>query len=203
QKDNNESRMVYADIMYWFVGVCSLIFLVCMMFIEPLAHLFIKNKAYFNDLDGLFIVPILLLANLFLGIYYNLSIWYKLSNNTKIGAMVSIVAALITILSNVFFIPIYGFVACAFITLIVYFLMCIAAYILGNRYFKIPYQPIKYLALIAFSFVLYLISSQVEGQISVIFWQICLKITMISFLVLIIWMLKPKLKSNKFANHSN
>ncbi|MDP2174889.1 MAG: oligosaccharide flippase family protein [Bacteroidota bacterium] len=203
QKDNQDSRVVYAEVMFWFVAVCSLIFLVCMMFIEPLAHLFIKNKAYFDDLDGLFIVPVLLLANLFLGIYYNLSIWYKLSNNTKIGALVSIIAALITIVSNVYFIPIYGFLACAFITLIVYFLMCIAAYILGNRYFKIPYQPIKYLALIAISFALYLMSSYVEGQISVIFWQICIKIIIVSFLVLIIWMLKPKTKNNKFANQSN
>src|SRR5690606_11290936 len=134
---------------------------------------------------------VLLLANLFLGVYYNLSIWYKLSNNTKIGALVSIIAALITIVSNVYFIPIYGFVACAFITLIVYFLMCIAAYILGNRYFKIPYQPKKYLALIAVSIALYLMSSYVEGQITVIFWQFCIKLLMITFMVLIIWMLKP------------
>jgi hypothetical protein len=117
-----------------------------------------------------FIVPVLLLANLFLGVYYNLSIWYKLSNNTKIGALVSIIAALITnCFKCIFYSHLWICSLCIHYFNGLFFNVHRCIYILGNRYFKIPYQPIKYLALIAISFALYLMSSYVEGQISVIF----------------------------------
>ncbi len=199
QTKNQDNRTVYAVVMYWFVGVCALIFLVCMLFIEPLAHLFIKNNAYFEDQDGLFIVPILLLANLFLGVYYNLSIWYKLSNNTKIGALIAIVAAVLTIVLNILLIPIYGFVASAAITLLIYFLMCLSSYIVGSYYFKIPYFIGKYLILIFSGIVLWYISEMLNFDMNNVFLSLLFKIGLISIMMLIIWLLQPKEKNNKFA----
>jgi len=200
QKESQGNRVIYAVTMYWFVAVCSFIFLLCMIFIEDLAHLFIKNKAYFDDKNGLFIVPILLMANLFLGIYYNLSIWYKLTNNTKIGALVSIIAALLTIGLNIFLIPIYGFVACAFITLLVYVIMCVASYVIGNKYFKVPYFIYKYLIIIASSIVLWLLNSYIESHYYVKFIGFINKFSVLAFMVLIIWLLKPQEKNNKFVS---
>jgi O-antigen/teichoic acid export membrane protein len=199
QQDTKENRVVYADVMYWFIGVCSFIFLACMLFVNQLAHLFIKKQVFFEDERGLYVVPILLLANLFLGIYYNLSVWYKLSNNTKFGALIAIVAAVLTIGLNVILIPIYGFVACAYITLVIYGLMCIAAYWMGSHYFPIPYQPIKYIILIMVSLVFWYLSVELNSHFKVISLTILTKCILLALLLLIIWVLQPKRKKNKFA----
>lgn len=199
QQDSKENRVVYADVMYWFVGVCAFIFLACMLFINELAHLFIKKQAFFEDERGLYVVPILLLANLFLGIYYNLSVWYKLSNNTKFGAFIAIVAAIITIALNVVLIPVYGFVACAYITLGVYVFMCLAAYGLGSKYFTIPYQPFKYLLIIGLSVAAWQLNVELNSHINVISLSILTKFILLALLLLIIWVLQPKRKKNKFA----
>ncbi len=194
QKDDSESRVKYADIMYWFIGVCAFIFLICMFFIGNLAHLFIKNKDYFKDSNGLYIVPILLMANLFLGVYYNLSVWYRLTNNTKIGAIIGIGGALVTIIGNIIFIPIYGFLACAWLTLIVYFIMCIAAYILGNRYFKVPYPIIKLFTLILASVIIWQLFIGINAYISIPWQSVSVKIGLLALMMLIIWILQPKPK---------
>ena len=85
-------------------------------------------------------MSILLLANLFLGIYYNLSIWYKLTGKTKYGAYLSIFGAIITLVLNFTLIPIIGFVGSAWATLVCYFSMTVASYFIGRRHFSIPYQ---------------------------------------------------------------
>lgn len=194
QKEDNDSLKKYADLMYWFVGVCSLIFIVCMYFVENLAHLLIHNKTFFEDPNGLYVVPILLLANLFLGVYYNLSVWYRLTNNTKMGAMIGIGGAIITILGNFIFIPIFGFLACAWLTLIVYFLMCVAAYILGHRFFRVPYQIVKLLTLIGISIGFWQINTILHTETMLLWQGIGIKIGLLILFMLIIWLLQPKLK---------
>lgn len=165
-----------------------------MLYVEELADLFIKNKTYFIDTSGIKIVPILLLANLFLGIYYNLSIWYKLTNKTKLGAMVAIGGALATIVLNIIFIPQYGFTACAWITLGVYAAMCLAAFILGQKYFKVPYNIFKILLLIISSFVFWQLFLQVNMLVSLAWISIFLKLGLLGIMMLIIWLLQPKAK---------
>ncbi|MDI1233351.1 MAG: oligosaccharide flippase family protein [bacterium] len=194
QKEDSDTLKKYADLMYWFVGVCTFIFVACMYFITDLAHLFIHNKSYFEDSNGLYVVPILLLANLFLGIYYNLSVWYRLTNNTKIGAMIGIGGAIITIIGNVIFIPIFGFLACAWLTLIVYFLMCIAAYLLGHKYFRIPYQVVKLLTLIVIAIGFWQFNTILHTQNMVIWQAVGIKLLLLILFMLIIWLLQPKLK---------
>ena len=98
-------------------------------------------------------VSILLAANLLLGIYYNLSIWYKLSEKTKYGAYLSIFGAIITLSLNFILIPIIGFVGSAWATLVCYFCMTTTSYFLGRKYYRIPY-PIKRI-----SFYLILVSA--------------------------------------------
>jgi O-antigen/teichoic acid export membrane protein len=111
---------------------------------------FIRNEAYW---EGLSVVPILLLANVFLGIYYNQSIWYKLSGKTKFGAYIAIIGALITVGLNVIFIPQYGYIASAWATLVVYGTQMILSYLLGQKHFPIPYN-LKKFALYLFGAIL-------------------------------------------------
>jgi len=183
---------MYAVVLYWFIAVCTFIFLLCMLFIEPLAELFIKDKEYFKNPDGLAVVPILLMANLFLGIYYNVSIWYRLTNNTMKGAIISGIGAIVTISLNLILIPYYGFKACAWITLGVYFLMCGMAYLWGRSVYPIPYFIGKYLVLIIVGLVLWNLYTFLGASISNILLSISIKILLAGLLLLIIWMLQPK-----------
>ena len=89
---------------------------------------------------GLVVVPILLLANLFLGVYFNLSIWYKLTGQTKFGAVITFIGAIITLSINFLFIPYYGYLACAWATFMSYGIMMIVSYLLGQKYYKINYN---------------------------------------------------------------
>lgn len=135
----------YAEVMKYFVYFCGFIYVFTIAFSTPFAHLFIKNKDYFEDNRGFVIVPVLLLANVFLGIYYNLSIWYKLTKKVILGAIVSAVGAVVTILGNLLFITKYSFVASAYTTLVAYLTMAIISYLLGKKYYPVPYSLNKIL----------------------------------------------------------
>src|SRR5690606_39209771 len=93
--------------------------------------------------SGLPVVPILLMGYVFLGIYMNLSIWYKLSDQTRFGLYISGVGAIITIILNVIFIPQYSYYASAWITMLAYFTMMLLSYFLGQRNYPIPYHVWK------------------------------------------------------------
>ena len=98
---------------------------------------FIQNDSYY---PGLVVVPVLLLANVFLGISINLSIWYKMSKKTHMGIYLAIVGALVTLAGNFIFIPYYGYIASAYATLACYASICFVSYFMGKRHFPIPYQ---------------------------------------------------------------
>lgn len=130
-----DSQKTYAVIMKYFVIFCLLLFLGTLMNLDWIRYLVAEE--YWG---GLTVIPILLLANLCLGVVYNLSIWYKLSGQTKYGAMIAIAGALITIVINVIFVPRYSFVACAWATLAAYGGMMILSYLLGKKYYPIKYN---------------------------------------------------------------
>jgi O-antigen/teichoic acid export membrane protein len=135
-KQKNAPR-VYALILKYFVLVgCGLFLSIC-VFLEPLKELLIRNESYWIAIQ---IVPIILLANLFLGIYHNLSVWYKLTDRTSVGMYISLAGALATIGLNVWLIPTIGFMGAAWATLIAYGSMAAVSYGLGRRYYPIPYD---------------------------------------------------------------
>ena len=128
---------VYALILKYFVLVgCGLLLTIC-VFIEPLKELLIRNESYWIAMQ---IVPLILLANLFLGIYHNLSIWYKLTDRTSMGMYISLGGALATIGLNVWLIPTIGFMGAAWATFIAYGSMAGVSFVLGRRYYPIPYH---------------------------------------------------------------
>jgi len=139
--DKTNARTIFAQVMKYFVIVSLLIFLGVNLFIDLFKH-FIGNAFH----EGLHIVPVILLANLLLGIFFNLSIWYKLNNLTKYGAMITIIGALITFLVNWFFIPIYGYNASAWAHVACYGSMVVISWRLGRKYYPIKY-PLKSIGL--------------------------------------------------------
>ncbi len=152
-KENAKEK--YAVIMKWFAILGAFFMLVVVAFIHIPANLLLSKPAYF---EALAIVPIILLANLLLGVYNNLSIWYKLTDRTKYGMYFSIFGAIITIVLNLLFIPIIGFMASAWATLAAYGSMCLISYFYGRKYYKVPYKFPRILLYIALSVGLSFIS---------------------------------------------
>lgn len=152
---SENSKLTYSKLMTWFIIINCIIFIGLCVNLNWISEQYIRNPDYYV---GLPIVPIVLIAAVFLGIYLNLSIWYKLSDNTKFGAYISILGAIITILINIYFIPIYGYWASAWATLVSYLAMMMISYFLGQKYYPIPYE-IK-------TIVLYISSSIVISFVS-------------------------------------
>ena len=147
---NSSAEKIYALILEIFVIFGSFILLVVVVFIDVLKFLFIGDSAYW---DALYIVPVILFANLFLGIYQNLSVWYKVTDKTKFGAYISMFGAFITLSVNIILIPIYGYFGSALATFFAYFIMAIISYYLGQRHYPIPYNITKITNYILFSSV--------------------------------------------------
>lgn len=135
-KDKNSPEL-FAKVMHWFViAGCFTLFAISIN-LDIISLVFLQSEAYWKALN---IVPILLLANLFLGIYYNLSIWFKLSDKTYFGSWISIFGAVITIVLNIALIPIMGYEGSALVTLICYFTMSAICFYLGQKHYPIPYN---------------------------------------------------------------
>ena len=135
--DKENATQTYATILKYFTIVGALGLMIIVVYIDVLRPIFIKKESYLLALD---IVPIVLLANLCLGIYHNLSIWYKLTDRTRFGMYISLIGAAITIGFNIIFIPKIGFMACAYATLLAYGLMMLISYVLGRKYYPVPYD---------------------------------------------------------------
>ncbi len=151
QEKEAGSRELYAKIMTYFVWVLAGTFLFVMLYIDLFKY-FIPNEDYWV---GLQVVPVLLIANICLGVYINQSVWYKLNGKTIYGAGLSIFGGVITVLLNLLFIPQYGYIASAWATLVCYASMMIASYVLGQKFYPIPYQLGKLGAFVGSAVLLY------------------------------------------------
>jgi O-antigen/teichoic acid export membrane protein len=159
---DGDAPKIYAQVMHYFVIVCATIFLVVLLYLDIFKY-FIRTKAYW---EGLKVVPILLLANIFLGIYYNLSIWYKLTNKTRLGAVVSIIGACITLILNILWIPLYSYMGSAWATLICYASMAAMSYVLGQKYYPVPYPLKRIGAHLALALSIYLVSDMIRDSLA-------------------------------------
>ncbi len=152
--ERSDSRVIYAQVGQAFALVGSFAFLGIMMYLD-IIQLFIGR----DFRTGLEIVPILLIAYLFLGLYYNFSIWYKLTNNTKIGAYISLGGSAITLSMNIFLIPVIGYMAPAWAALSCYAFMAAASYVIGRKYYPINYPIGKIGLYIGLAITCYLFSN--------------------------------------------
>jgi len=137
---SENAPQTYAVITKYFVILGSLILLGVIVFADILKFLLIDNESYWQAMK---VVPLIILANFFLGIYNNLSVWYKLTDKTHIGAYISIVGAIVTLGLNYLLIPKYSYYGSAIATIAAYGSMMVISYILGNKYYPIPYDMEK------------------------------------------------------------
>ena len=135
--NNEDAPKIYAMITHYFVIFGSVILLAVIVFADLLKVLIIRDESYWEAMK---VVPLIILANFFLGIYHNLSVWYKLTDKTKMGAYISIVGAIITLALNFLLISKFSYVGSAIATIAAYGSMMVLSYYLGNRYYPIPYD---------------------------------------------------------------
>lgn len=149
--ENKESPAFYAKVFYFYTTANLIVFVFISSFVVSIAKFNFWGLASFHFIHpaywlGLDIVPQVLLANLFLGAFLNLSIWYKAKQMTYMGLIITGSGTLINITLNALFIPEYGYWACAYATLITYAWMAVICYGLGQKYFPVPY-PVNVLAI--------------------------------------------------------
>lgn len=147
------ARKLYADIMTFFVVAGLFIFLLVNLYLDYFI-LFIGK----NFREGAHIVPVILMANLIMGIFFNLSIWYKLTNRTMIGAVLVLVGASITVAINVAFIPRFGYLASAWAHLVCYSVMVVLSYLWSRKYYPVPYRTGRIVGYMVFALVIYFIN---------------------------------------------
>lgn len=139
-KDKNAPE-IYARVLKYFVIVCCFLFLCVSLYIDVAAWFFEAiNRERWKE--GLYVVPFFAMANILLGIYYNLSIWYKLTNRNLTGAFITIGGALITIVFTIFLIPRFHYWGAALASFSCYLFMLVVSYALGQKHFPVPY-PVK------------------------------------------------------------
>ncbi len=193
QAADKNSKKVYALVMKYFVIFCSFLFLGTMMNLEWIKY-FIGEEYR----AGLGVVPILLLANLCLGVVYNLSIWYKLSNNTRYGAIIAAIGAAVTIVINVLFVPLFSYMACAWATLAAYATMMIVSYYLGQKFFPIKYNLRAMFVFLIVAVGFYIISKLYSGMESSV-----LKVFLNNLFVILFAWLFYKLEFSNLKNIKN
>lgn len=152
---NENAPQTYAMITKYFVIFGSLILLGVIVFADILKLLLLDNESYWEAMK---VVPLIILANFFLGIYNNLSVWYKLTDKTIIGAYISIVGALLTLLLNYILIPTFSYYGSAIATISAYGSMMLISYILGKKHYPIPYDMEKIGAYLGISILFSVIS---------------------------------------------
>ena len=153
QAEGQNPQKIYARVMKFFVITVTIMFLMVSLYLDIWKH-FLSRPSYWT---GLKVVPILLLANMFLGIYYNLTIWYKLTHKTIAGAYITLIGAAITLTVNFIFIPIMSYMASAWATFLCYGSMMVICYLWGQKEYKIPYPLKKLVGYIAIVVLLFLV----------------------------------------------
>ncbi len=148
----------YARVMKFFVLTVTVMFLVVALYI-PVWKFFIDKRYW----EGLRVVPVLLLANMSLGIYYNLSVWYKITSKTIAGGVITLIGVAITVVINWVFIPKYSYMACAWATFFCYATMMVVSYAWGQKNYYVPYAWKKLLAFIVIVLLLFFLHSGITA----------------------------------------
>ncbi len=185
------SPELFAKVNHLFVAVCSFVFLAVTINMDVLKYL-LGGQAYY---EGLGVVPILLLGYLFLGVYYNYSVWFKLTDRTYYGTLITVGGAVVTIILNFVLIPIAGYLGSSWASLVCYFLMAAACYLTGQHFYPIPYKNFQSAGYILFAGILIWIARQVnlDSQLAASAFHLFL---MMVFVIVLYLIEKKKLRIN-------
>ena len=176
---NRNAPSLYAKVMTYFVIFCLIIFLGVMFYMDILQHIVGRNGSDYRE--GLKIVPIILIANMFYGITFNLSIWFKLSDKTHYGTIISIIGSVMTLLCFFILIPKIGYLGAAIAHLACYTVMMLVSYLWGQSVMPIPYQVGRILIYCLLAAALFFVSTLTAE------FDIIIKLT-INTLLLIVFM---------------
>lgn len=185
--EENEASTLYGQITLYFIIAAGLISIGLNSLIDLFRYLIGANFR-----EGLYLVPVLLMAYLFLGIYYNVSIWYKLADKTLYGAAIATVGALVTLIGSLLLLPVYGVNASAWIAFLCYFTMVILAWRLGQKHYPIHYPLSRILVHLAAIIIFLAIGSFINDQYNNSLWRGCLVI--ITYVCFIVFFEKKALK---------
>ncbi len=189
QARHANAKQTYASLMHFFIIICLFIFLAIMLF-EDVVILFIGPEFR----EGRAVIPILLLANLFLGVFYNLSVWFKLTDNTRKGAAISIAGAVITLALNFLLIPSMGYMGAAWATLICYLSMMAISFGVGQKYYRIQYNLKGAAFYLMLALGLYGLSVMVYGANAIVNYAIGL-LLMLLFMVIVTYRERNSIKA--------
>jgi O-antigen/teichoic acid export membrane protein len=156
---DKNSPETLAEVTKWFLITCIFIWLGVSLNLDWLKQLFLRQRIYW---EGIAVVPILLLGNLFLGVYYNISVWFKLNKKTVYGTIITFIGLGITIILNIILIPKIGYMGCAISFLISCFTMTALCYYLGQKHYPVPYKINSALGYIISAGLLIYCSMQIE-----------------------------------------
>ena len=160
---SKDDTQVYATVMKYFVIFGLIIFLGMMLYID-LVKIIIDSKYH----EGLKVVPLVLMANLFFGIYFTLSLWYKLTDKTRYGAYIALLGSIITLVLNILLIPVMGYMGSAIAVFICFFVMVIISYLMGRKYYPVPYDLKRIGIYFAVALTLYAISVYTGKQDTIV-----------------------------------
>ena len=193
EAQSKNSKETYANVFLYF-GIFGLFSVLAISLnLDIIKLIFLRDEAYWTALH---IVPILLLASLFLGLYYNLSIWFKIEDKTYYGTMISVSAAFITIAMNFLLIPHFGYEGSVATTLFVYLYMCLFAYFTGKRHYPINYDIKKLGIYLGFALFLLIVGWNIDHSSKIIS-QLLKEIPILIFVIAVFLNERKKLKLNK------
>ncbi len=161
---DKDNRSTYATAMKYFLIFTLLAFLVVVAYIDVLRH--IIGRDYW---EGLRVVPIVMAAEILMGVYFNLSFWYKLIDRTIWGAWFSGIGCIVLIAVNVIFVPQYGYMACAWAGFAGYGTAMVLSYFVGQRYYPIAY-PLKSIGVYVLITVIFFVAMQAAETYIANFW---------------------------------
>ncbi|MCC6691274.1 MAG: oligosaccharide flippase family protein [Bacteroidia bacterium] len=192
------AKKLYADVMNYFIIACAFIFVATMLNLSWIQYFIGKEFRL-----GIHVVPILLLANLCLGVFFNLSIWYKLTGKTRYGAYLTGMGAIITLVLNFTLIPIMGFMGSAWTTLACYATMMVVSYFIGNKHYPVHYNLKRILGYLTLSLALYFTGHYfIQGNSAITI--VLNNLLVVLFVIVVIVLERPgieKLMNNENPNH--
>ena len=177
---DKDSRVMYADAMKYFIIFTLLAFLAVVFYIDILKYILAPD--YWS---GLRVVPIVMMAEIFMGVYFNLSFWYKLIDETKWGAYFSFAGCAVLIAINVFFVPVYGYMACAWAGFAGYGVAMILSYFVGQKKYPINYDLKAIGKYVIITIALYVISEGLpfESIYTLLTIRTCLLLAFVSYIL--------------------
>lgn len=181
------AKKSYSEVMTAFVIFLCFIFLIVMGYIDLFQYFMGKDYRI-----GIGVVPILLMANIFLGIYYNLSIWYKVSDKTKYGAYIALIGAVITLIGNYLLVPILGYKGAAWTTLICYFSISLLCYLIGQKFYPVAYKVKRIVFYILFSLGLYVVMYYLQNNIQSMILRLSVNTALIIVYIILCYVLDFK-----------